>query len=151
MGAWLHLCILPVPALFFYRYQTCWWSTGSLWPLLPLYSSQIYILSYSILCLHGRAPELTHWVNKSLPRRRTENESDVNYWSLSGTSFLRPFVADRHLEVTWKKNLLNCLMNKVFTSNLGKICDSCRSILFKERKTWLSKFIATQVKDGSEG
>lgn len=42
-------------------------------------------------------------------------------------------------------------MNKVFTSNLEKICDSYRSILFQEKKTRLSKFIATQVKGGSEG
>ena len=37
------------PALFSHRCQTCWWSAGSLWPLLPLYSSQIYtVLSHFV-------------------------------------------------------------------------------------------------------
>ena len=110
-----------------------WALFGYSWSPAPLFFTDVYC-PIPFWGLHCRAPELTHQVNKSLPRRRTENESKVNYWSLLWTSFLRTFVADRHLEVSWKKNLLNCLMNKVFTSNLEKIFDSYTSILFKEKK-----------------
>lgn len=74
----------PLP-LFSHNCQICLQSMDSPCLLLLPYYLPIVNITYCPVpcqCLHCRATELTHLVNKPLPMKRTENELKANYCSV---------------------------------------------------------------------